>query len=290
MTVCLGAIALVNIIGIRRTAQAMNFFAVGKLVPLVLFILIGVTAAEWSRLVPRELPALQPFGATVLQLVFAFGGFEHLTVPAEESRRPREHVPFGLFASIGATTLLYLGVQAMASAATPDLGKHSAPLADVARAIVGPPGFALMVAGALIATFGTMLVNVLTPSRMIYAFSRDGLLPAWLGALHPRFATPALAVLIAAGLGLLLAITGTFGRMATLSGAARLVTYGGCCAAALPLKEGTRLWPLAGLAATFVLLGFLPRQDWLLAVITIALGLVIYAAGRGGVSGAGLRA
>ncbi len=279
MTACVGLLAFINIVGIRQTAQAIDAFTIAKVAPLVLFILAGAVGADWSRAHPLPLPAAGPLGHTVMLLIYAFGGFEFLTVPAQEARRPREDVRFALLASIGLVSLVYIGVQVVATATTPGLAQSAAPLADAARRIVGRSGFAIMATAAVISTAGTILASLLVASRMIWAFARDGLAPAGLGVLHPRFRTPVAAVLVSTALSLALAISGTFVRMAALSAAARLVVYGACCAAALPLPEGSRILPAAGLAASLLLLGFLPRQDWLLAAGTIALGLVIYAGG-----------
>lgn len=291
MSLCMGTLAVVNIVGIRATRLTMGAFAVGKVLPLVFFVLMGLSAFDGARVVPREFPAPVAFGHTVLLLVFAFGGFEFLTVPAEESRRPRDHVPFALLASIGITSVLYLSVQATAAAALPDLARHGAPLADAARRLAGRPGFAVMIAGALIATVGTLLAIIFVLSRVIYAFSRDGLLPAWLGQLDPRFRTPVPAVILSAGVGLVLGLGGTFVRMAAFSAAARLATYGACCAAALALRpesgspesgshKASPWLPAAGLAASLLLVGMLPPRDWLVAGGAVVLGVVIYVAGR----------
>lgn len=281
IVICLGALTAINVAGIRDTALAMNLFAVGKILPLAAFALAGAFFADWSRLSIEALPAAGTFGHGVLLLIFAFGGFEFLTVPTEEARRPTEHVPFALFASIGCASVLFVGVQAVALATTADLAKHPDALAYAAERFAGTAGAVAMSAGALIATVGTNLAVILTTSRLCYAFSRDGLMPAWLGALHPRFKTPALACVVVAAVGTALAVSGTFAHLAALSAAARLVTYGASCAAVVRLRArsgslaGTLL-PGAGALAAVLLIAMLPGRDLLLAAAAPALGTLLY--------------
>ncbi len=279
MAISMGALAAVNAIGIRDTARTMNLFAVGKLVPVIAFVLFGAFFADWSRLAVHGLPAAGVFGQAVLLLVFVFGGFEFLTVPAEESRRPTEHVPFALLASIGLCSVLFVGVQAVALATTTDLAAHQNALSYAAGRFAGASGAVTMAAGAMIATVGTNLANILVSSRMVYAFSRDGWMPPSLGALHPRFRTPLVAVILTAAIGTALAVSGTFAHLAALSAAARLVTYGACCAAVFRLQRAAM--PALGTLAALLLIAMLPPRDLLLAAAAPAAGIAIYLSMKG---------
>lgn len=283
--VCLAVLSIINIVGIRNTALAMNLFAIGKVLPLVFFVLAGLFSADVSRLGISEAPAFNDFGRAVLLLIFVFGGFEFLTVPSEESTRPAEQVPFALAVSIGVSSALFIAVQAIALAVAADLSKHQDALAHAAQQFSGAAGALAMTLGALVATVGTNLANVLVNSRMLYAFSRDGRMPAWLGALHARFRTPVAAIVLSGAIGAALAISGTFTHLASLSAAARLVTYGGCCASVVRLRShpGAHHRALLPAAASVIAVGLiftLPPRDLLLAALAPAAGVLIYAASR----------
>ncbi len=290
MVISLALLTAINVVGIRDTALAMNLFAIGKILPLALFVAAGAFFSDWSRLAVPSAPDAATFGNGVLLLIFAFGGFEFLTVPAEESKHPREHVPFALIASIGCSSLLYLGVQAVALATTTDLALHQDALSYAAGRFGGAAGAAAMAAGAIIATTGTNLANILVTPRLFYAFSRDGLMPPWLGALNPRFRTPALATILTGALGAGLAVSGTFAHLAALSAAARLVTYGASCAAVLRWRRGAMfttgwtskkaylglLLPGTGALLALLLIAMLPGKDLLLATAAPAAGTLLY--------------
>jgi len=283
IVISLGLLAAINVAGIRDTALAMNLFAVGKILPLLLFILAGAFFADWRRLAIPAPPEPATFGHAVLLLIFAFGGFEFLTVPAEESKRPTEHVPFALLASIGCCSLLYLGVQAVALATAPELAQHHDALAYAAERWAGAAGAITMAAGAAVSTTGTNLANLLVTSRLLYAFSRDRLMPPWLGALHPRRRTPARAIVLLFALGATLAVTGTFAHLVALSAAARLVTYGASCASVFRLRWTARrvrplVLPAAGALLSVVLIVMLPPRDLLLAAAAPLAGAAVYLA------------
>lgn len=290
IVISLGALTAINVAGIRDTALAMNAFAVGKILPLAAFVAAGAFFSDWSRLEISALPDAGTFGHAVLLLIFAFGGFEFLTVPAEESKRPTEHVPFALFSSIGCASLLYVGVQAVGLATTTDLARHPDALAYAAGTFAGTAGAVAMATGALISTVGTNLANILATSRLFYAFSRDGRMPPWLGALHPRYRTPDVACIMVGALGTALAVSGTFAHLAALSAAARLVTYGASCVAVLRMRLGggvseragrrarpyNLVLPAIGAMAALVLIAMLPGRDLLLAAAAPAAGILLY--------------
>src|SRR5690606_33513043 len=111
-------LAGINVIGVRSAATTAAVLAVGKLVPLVLFIVIGLHYVDWSMALPAAgeglldggIP-LRNLGEAALLLMFAYAGFENLAAAAGEYRRPQRDVPFALMTMIVSVTLLYVLVQ-----------------------------------------------------------------------------------------------------------------------------------------------------------------------------------
>jgi amino acid transporter len=129
---------------------------------------------------------------------------------------------------------LYVGIQAVCIGTLPELAKSQRPLADAAARFLGSGGAVMITAGMIVALAGNLNVLILAASRMIFAMAEGGTLPAGLATVHPRFRTPAAAVLATTAVMLTLALSRTFLYLVTVSTVARLVTYLATCGA-LPL-------------------------------------------------------
>jgi APA family basic amino acid/polyamine antiporter len=185
--------------------------------------------------------AASPTGRDWLQALlligFAYGGFDGAMFAMGEARQPRRDAPFALFAAIVFLTVLYTGVQILVNAALPDPGLADRPLAAAARVFLGPPGAALLAGGALLSLVGFLSANFLNGPRLTYALSEHADAPAFLGAIHPRFRTPSLSIVLFAVLVWALAAYGNFQWNATLSAVTRLFIYGSTCLALIVLRR-----------------------------------------------------
>ena len=123
----IAVITAINIRGIKQSSVVVNIFTVGKLAPLVVFVLIGVFYVDPSALLPGQPPGFNELAATTLLLIFAFGGYEVVPVPAGEARDPRTAVPFALIMTIAVVTVLMILVQIVALGTLPGLAKSSTP-------------------------------------------------------------------------------------------------------------------------------------------------------------------
>jgi len=127
--------------------------------------------------------------------------------------------------------------QVVAQGLLPDLPAHSTPIADAAAVLLGSIGALLVGVGSVISMTGNNAGQVLSGSRMLFALAEHGELPAFFGRIHPRFRTPANAVIFTSVVAVVLALTGSFARLAVVSALARLVTYTGVSAATLRLRS-----------------------------------------------------
>lgn len=227
----------VNLRGVRPAAIVANVFTVGKLVPLLLFVGVGLCFVEPSRLVPGEVPAVADFSAGMLLLVFAFTGFETATVPAGEVREPRRTLPFAILASLAVIVPLYVLVQVVSIGTLPGLAESTRPLADAAGRFAGSMGAAVVVVGALVSIAGTLNGLVLAAPRLLFAMAGDGQLPAVFARTHARHHTPHVAILLTGLAMLVLTLSGSFLSAVAISTLTRLLAYAATCAAVPVLRR-----------------------------------------------------
>jgi amino acid transporter len=217
----------VNIRGLSWGARVVEIFTAAKLVPLLLFVLAGVFFVSPPNLHWDALPAATQVATTAGTLIFAFTGIETALMPSGEVRDPTRTVPRAAMLALGAATLLYLAVQAVALGILgPALATDKvAPLATAAGTFAGSAGSALLLAGASVSMFGWLTGSILAGPRALFALSRDGFLPHRLTAVHPVRHTPHLAIVAYGALAIAVSLTGSFEQLAVLSNLAALAVY-----------------------------------------------------------------
>lgn len=287
----LGALTAINVIGVRSAARTGVILVVGKLVPLLLFVALGLFYVDWGQALGGPRPDLHDYGnlgQAALLLLFAYAGFENIPAAAGEYRNPRRDVPFALMVMIVTVTTIYVLVQLVAQGTLPDLTASTTPLADAAAQFGGEGLALLLTIGAAISILGTTSNTVMLGPRFLYALAQDGYGPKWVAAVHPRFRTPYVAVLVQFAISLALALSGSFEQLALLSMVTRLLAYLGTAAAVLVLARrhrdregalrlpGGPLIPVLALLLTLALLASASWQNLLATAVAIMVGAVIY--------------
>jgi amino acid transporter len=300
-----GRVALVTLVsavfawvtwqGIRQSAAVVNALTVGKLLPLAGFLLVGLAWVRPGDLLP--LSALEPGNVLPagLLLIFFYGGFEVVGVPAGEARDPRQDVPRALVTTVLVVTALYTLAQLVATATLPALPASTTPLADAAQVAMGAVGALVVTVGSLFATTGGIAGSVLSGSRFLYALGEQGDLPRWFAHVHPGHRTPTNAILFTSGVALLLALTGSFAALAGLAAVARLLVYVGTCGAALALRHprwvgraGPATFtapfgpavPVAGIALSLLVVAGATRGQLAAGAVFLSLGALLFLVGR----------
>ncbi|HEX2456727.1 MAG TPA: APC family permease, partial [Vicinamibacterales bacterium] len=291
MIAVVGLITAINYRGIRQSSLAVNLFTVGKLTPLLIFIVVGVWFVDPVRVVPAGVPEFAALSSTALTLVFAFGGYENIPIPAGEARDPRRNMPFALILTLVIVTVVFALVQIVALGTLPTLAASSTPLADSAAVFLGAGGAALMTAAALISVAGNNLGGALAGSRILFALAEQGDVPALFSRIHPRFRTPGPAVLTTSAVTLTLGLTGTFAVLAQVSAISRLIVYVATCSATLRLRDPRfktvvpaaafvtpmgAVVPVAAMLCALAILAGATRLNLLAAGAGLAVGAVIY--------------
>jgi amino acid transporter len=303
---CSIIITTINVIGIRQTSGATNLFTVAKVVPLVVLAIVGLFFARLRPLAPVPVDPMS-FVRAVLLLIFAFSGFEILTVPAEESLHPRRDMPFALIATILTVCAIYLPIHLVAAGMLDDLATQQAPLATVAAMLAGPAGRYGMTFIAATSMAGCALISLVGGTRLMYSMSSARQIPAWMGALDARWRTPVRATLLIGVPATALAIASAYKTLAAISAGTRLLVYLACCCACVRRPRGSsvaaggegnggrraglggRIIPAATSLAIVALLCALEREEIIGGLAGVMIGTVLYFGMRRAVKAVGGR-
>jgi amino acid transporter len=286
------ALTALNLLGVRQAAIASNLFTIGKLLPMLIFIAVGICFANPHAFALGTRPAAGPFSQSVLLLLYAFTGFEMAVIPAGEIRNPQRDLPRALLIAMAVIATTYILIQVVCIGTLPELAKSSKPLADAGQRFMGTAGAAIISAGAIISVAGNLNITVLSASRVPFAIAEQKQLPAPFARVHQRFFTPHVSIIVTTGLMLVLTLKSSFVAALTISTIARLVAYAVTCAALPMLRRKTDAPP-----AHFKLHGGVPvalaallLSAWLLmnstlaeaiaTTIAAAVGLLIYLMNR----------
>jgi amino acid transporter len=281
-------LVVINIVGVRESAIVGNIFTVGKLLPLLLFIGVGLFYIDHSQFTFAAKPTISAFSHTVFVLIFMFSGFEAILINSGEVREPRRNIPFALIIALIAITLLFVLIQTVCIGTLPSLGNSERPLADAANNFLGPAGATMITICALISVIGTLNAVFLACSRLPFGMADQGQLPQILLRTHKRFSTPHVAILVTAIFALALTLSGTFTYVLNLSVSTRIIIYLGTCVALPVLRKRHAQRPAsfelpAGVVisgiSVILCLGLLANSAWREArdlAIATAVGLILY--------------
>ncbi len=221
-------VSAINYVGVKPGSRVLNLFVVLKVAALAVLIAIGlVMPAESAGWLTFDRTAelrtgtgtgtgtVLAFGAALIPILFAYGGWQNANYIAEEIEAPERNLPRSLIAGVIVVALVYvlvnvaylrlLGLDGLAATATP--------AADAAARALGTAGDKFVAAAIAISTFGFLDLAVLAPTRVYYAAAADGYLPSSLARLHPKYGTPTLAIVVQAFWAIVLVLTGTYGDL-----------------------------------------------------------------------------
>lgn len=217
-------VTTVNVLGTRISANLQNWTTATKALGILLMSIVllwlgrgfhGSAAAMWPTHYNASL--VSGFGLAMLGVLWAYEGWQFVTYNAGEVLNPKRTLPLGLV--IGATALIGIYLIAnlayLAALGPNDVANSNRVAATAVSTVVGPGAAKLIAIIILISIFSAANGIMLTSPRVYYAMARDGLFFRKLAEVHPRFKTPAFAVIAGAGWSIVLAISGTFDQLLT---------------------------------------------------------------------------
>ncbi|CAN5604194.1 APC family permease [soil metagenome] len=231
ISLIVGGMTAVNVIGVRQSAIMTNIFTVGKILPLLVFAGVGLFFVRPENFSFAQTPEYGKFSEAILLLIYAYVGFEAAVIPAGETKDPRKNLPFALLTALAFCTVLFILVQIVAMGTLENLATSERPLADAAGQFMGSFGGIFIAIGALISILGNLNGGFLAASRLPFAMAEQRELPAFVGQTHKRFKTPYVAIIVTAIAVLIITIQSSFFTAVTIATVTRLLVYATTCLA-----------------------------------------------------------
>jgi APA family basic amino acid/polyamine antiporter len=273
-----------NYRGVRSGANLSSVMTLAKLSPLAVLILFGIAHfAHQPHLIHRSeisSPGLSNWVRAVALLIFPFAGWEESLVPTGEIREPRRTIPVALATGLITCAVVYTLLQFI-TVATVGPNATERPLAQTASVLLGGGGAALVSIAIMLATYGYISANLLNDSRLVYSLAAEGDFPNILARVHPRFHTPAVAIIVYAFSGWVLAVSSTFLFVLALSAGSAMIYYAGMCACLIRLRRlrpsvdafRTPFGPVLSIVAVAIAVGLMtglkPRELLLMCVTAL---------------------
>lgn len=255
----------------------------------------SANAANWTPFLPRNTGHYGDFGwsgiATAAGVIFfAYIGFDQVSTAAQESRNPTHDMPIGILGFLAICTIIYILVAGILTG----LVKYSsldvpAPIAFAIDATGITWGSKLVKLGAICGLSSAMVVTLLGQSRIFFSMSRDGLLPQWASAVHPRFRTPYIStIFVGVCVATVAAALTPINVISELVSIGTLLAFVIVCSGVWILRRrGTEVprafvapWipftPIMGIAVSLLMMLSLGWETWVRLMIWLAIGVIIY--------------
>jgi APA family basic amino acid/polyamine antiporter len=299
----IGVITTILVIGIKESANFNSGIVMIKVTIVLIFIAIAgafvlkhpaLAAANWHPFIPPNQGAFGEYGWSGIAraagvIFFAYIGFDAVSTAAQEAKNPQKDMPIGILGSLVICTVLYILVSGLLTGIVPYSALNVADPVAVGIDATGVRwGSILVKLGAIAGLGSVMLVMLLGQSRVFFSMSRDGLLPQWAGAVHPKFRTPWISSIT---VGLFVAIFASLvpiGILGELVSIGTLLAFVIVCAGVWILRVRrpelhrpfktplVPLVPILGIVISFALMASLPLDTWIRLIVWLIIGMVIY--------------
>ena len=215
----LAALTAVNCLGVRAGSDVQSALMVLKTLAILGLVATGFVVFGGERVSLRPVLDRPPspelvaaFGAALVPVLFAYGGWQTSGFVMGELKRPEQDMPRALLLGVAGVVVLYLSVNVVCLGAlgADGLAASRAPASDVMRAALGERGARLIALGIVISTLGFLAQGILTAPRVYYAMARDGVFFRAVGELHPRTRVPVLAIALQGLMAGLIAVSGRY--------------------------------------------------------------------------------
>src|SRR6516164_780767 len=217
--IALVILTIINCLGVRAGSTTQNFFMILKLVAIAALVVLGLTVASatettmarWAPQSPSLWNSLTAFGAALIPVQFAYGGWQTSCFVAGEVRQPDKNLPRGLLFGVLGVIAVYLSVNLICVRA---LGPHGlaetrTPASAVMQLALGDMGARIIAIGIAISTIGFLSQSMLTAPRVYFAMAEDGLFFVSLAKLN-RARVPGFAIALQGALAIVITLSGRY--------------------------------------------------------------------------------
>ena len=244
-------LSVINYLGVKPGSRVLNVLVVLKVLALAILVGAGFVAAAhpgwWTDArvpVAHGSATIIAFGAGLVPILFSYGGWQSANYVGEEIIDAKRNLPRALIVGTLAVVAIYVTVNVvyLRALGLDGLATSGAPAADAARRTFGASGDVFISSAIAISTFGFLNLSILAPTRVYYAMSADRLFVPALARLHPRYATPSVAIVVQSAWSCVLAFTGSFNALTNYVVFADWIFFGSTVATVLTFR---RIVPLS---------------------------------------------
>ena len=271
---------IINFIGLKESTLLNNTLVTLKVLILLFFVAFGLGFFSGSHVTPFAPAGISGILSGAALIFFAYTGFARVTIMAEEVQEPEKTIPRSIYLALAISTILYIlvSVIAVGLVGAPGLSQSGSPLADAIGVSGSPAAVLLISSGAMIATASVLLTTIMGISRIMFAMSRKGDLPAFLNRIHPHFSTPHYAIWITGTFMIAAILLADLALVVTVSTFAMLIFYliANIAAFRIPseYQQYPAIVPVIGAVSCIGLIGFLTINSWIIGTIGVIVGMV----------------
>jgi APA family basic amino acid/polyamine antiporter len=275
----LAVLTVVNCFGVRAGGTLQSVLMILKIAAIVALIGFGLStgnhaASSVSSPDGDRSAELTAFGAALVPVLFAYGGWQTANFIAGEIREPRKNLPRALVLGVIGVVLLYIAVNyvCVSVLGVDELAATKTPASEVMRLALGEKGSRLIAVGIAVSTLGFLSQGMLTAPRVYFAMASDGLFFKRVAWLHPRTRVPVVAIVAQGSLAIVIALAGRYEQILNYVVSIDSIFFGvtAACLFALRKRPAATDGPMKnGLKVSAVVIVLFIAAEWLVAASAI---------------------